>query len=148
NELFRFPYYRLQKGQKVCRFMNAQAFTEFPLSRISALAAFLDTLLIQVEKSNIPSHLISRLLILQFKNACERYRIPFVVAGIDNDALTAQMRMFCARNGIRQVDISQDLNQEGYRNLPHDTHPSALADEGYAKKLLTYLNRDVLESKP
>ncbi len=41
--------------------------------------------------------------------------------------------------GILTADMWVDLDIEGNRNLPHDRHPSAIANRQYAWKLMEFL---------
>ncbi len=71
---------------------------------------------------------------------CDRHGIALVIAGITKDAMTEEMLAYCARCGIRTVDISVDLTRPGMTNEPYDAHPSAVAQRVYADKLMAYLN--------
>jgi hypothetical protein len=48
--------------------------------------------------------------------------------------------------GLRVVDIAVPLTEPGNTNAPHDGHPSAKANQVYAKRLVTFL-REVLPAR-
>ena len=66
--------------------------------------------------------------------------MPLVVAGIEPDVKTRMMLSFCRSQGIRTADMSVELDREGLRNSPHDTHPGPEANRRYADKLFKALN--------
>jgi len=50
-----------------------------------------------------------------------------------------------SQEGIATVDISVDLKIPANNNLPHDLHPSAIANRQYADKLDGFLEGTVLK---
>ena len=44
-----------------------------------------------------------------------------------------------SQEGIATADISVNLKIPGNNNLPHDLHPSAIANRQYAEKLAGFL---------
>jgi len=141
NELLLHPYARFGENQKIEFKYRKQEFNEFPLSRRSALMHFLEDVYIQWEARTQKSQNVSKAMVVSMARFCEKNNIPFVLAGIDSDRGTREVLLFCRKMNIPAVDISVNLFRPGYRNLPHDTHPSALANKFYAEKLGAYLNR-------
>ncbi len=62
-----------------------------------------------------------------------------LVAGLYDDALTADMLNFCRQHGILAIDIAVDRSLPQHNQRPHDSHPNALAHEQYAAKLHAFL---------
>ena len=63
--------------------------------------------------------------------------LSWVVAGINSGS--AKMLEELSKEGIATVDISVDLKIPANNNLPHDLHPSAIANRQYAEKLEFFL---------
>jgi len=68
--------------------------------------------------------------------------VKLVVAGINSGS--AKMLQELSQEGIATADISVDLKIPGNNNLPHDIHPSAMANRQYAEKLQFFLQGAVL----
>ena len=67
--------------------------------------------------------------------------MKFVVANIWGGP---EMLSFAAENGIPNIDISVDIRFRENTNYPYDRHPSALANQKYAKRLERYLRAGFL----
>ena len=93
----------------------------------------------QRETVTLRSHDVSKAIIREFANVCQKNDLKLVVAGIDTNPLTREMLRHCARQGIWTADISVDLGRSEYNNRPHDGHPSAAAHRKYAEKLHHFL---------
>lgn len=138
------PYARLAKNGQLIIHQEPAEYAEFPLMRYSAFVHFLEQKYDGIEDHFVRSHQVSEALMRQFAAECKSAGIQFVVAGITAD--TPPMLAFCKQQGILAVDISVHLSTPGYNNLPHDDHPSALADKIYAEKLTAFLRDSVLKS--
>jgi hypothetical protein len=110
-------------------------YTAWPLMRISALVHFNEILYNQLENRWANSHEVSKRLLLEMAALAQHSSVPFVVAGIAEDALTREMLAFAQAQGLLTVDIAVDSSRPEYRNLPHDSHPSPLANAYYAERL-------------
>jgi hypothetical protein len=91
-----------------------------------------------VRDAFLRSHAVSERLIEQFVEESRTQGVEFVLAGIwPSDGTRATLRRF-ARQGVPAVDIS--VNQRDPRNqIPYDGHPSAVANEQHAVRLLATL---------
>ncbi|XZN93083.1 MAG: hypothetical protein ACM65M_09780 [Microcoleus sp.] len=58
--------------------------------------------------------------------------------------VSAKMLAELNGEGIATVDISVDLKIPANNNLPHDLHPSAIANRQYAEKLEGFLQANFL----
>jgi hypothetical protein len=67
--------------------------------------------------------------------------------GTTGDRTTLEMLHFARENGIPSVDISVNEGLGVYNNLPHNGHPSALANKEYADKLEAFLRAEILKNE-
>lgn len=139
------PYAQLDKDGSLQYFFADVEYTEFPMMRSLALAHLLEIRWNRFEHKLRQSHEVSEALVLEMARLAQKHDVEFVVASISRDG--RQMLEFAKRNGISSVDISVDLDAEGYRNLPHDGHPSAIANIKYADELETFLRKYVSKNK-
>jgi hypothetical protein len=138
------PYVRLDRDGHL-RAANARVeYTEFPFMRYSAFVHFLEMTYNQLEDTWSDSHQISQRLVLEMAELADQYHVKFVIATIAEDSRSREMLAFAQAQGLMGVDISVDSNRQEYRNWPHDSHPSPLANIHYAKRLETFLRTDVL----
>lgn len=114
-------------------------YEEFPLMRHSALVHAIERLYNDYEAWQARSPDVTLALIAKIADLAGHAGVPFAVAGITDSRLTSQMLALTERRGIPTVDISTDLNRDGYTNKPHDAHPSSLATREIADKLGAYL---------
>ena len=117
-------------------------YREFPLIRVSALSNFLDDSYNRFEKKLYRSHEVSKAIIEEFNRVAEAKGVKLVVAGINPNS--AKMLQELSQEGIATADISVDLKIPSNNNLPHDAHPSAIANRQYAEKLAGFLQGTVL----
>jgi hypothetical protein len=133
------PYARLDSAGKL-RYSFARAeWREFPFMRVSAFANFLELKWEGLEDRLYRSHDVTKALLREMAARAEQDHFTLVIAGISQDEPTGDILRFAEANGIPAVDISTDLAAPGYRNLPHDRHPSALANQAWARTLVAYL---------
>ena len=104
-----------------------------------ALVHAVEKYFIQRERTSLRSHDVSKSVIRQFAEACEKRGIAWVLAGMDQEPLTKETVLFAMRNGWNGLDMSVDLQQPENNNKPIDAHPSALAHAKYARSLSDYL---------
>jgi hypothetical protein len=112
-------------------------YREFPLMRVSALSHFLEVNYNQFEEGLYRSHEVSKAIIEDFNRVAEAKGVKLVVAGINSGS--AKMLQELSQEGIATADISVDLKIPANNNLPHDLHPSAIANRQYAEKLEGFL---------
>jgi len=115
-----------------------------PLLRYSVFANFLDSRYNDLVERTYHSHDVSRVVIEDFASLCNANGTEFVLAGIYSDPATAEMLEYFSRKGIMTVDISVDLSIKENTNLPYDAHPSAIANQQYARKLDLFLSNKSL----
>lgn len=133
------PYARLASDGSVIIDVSELEYREFPLMRHSALMHVVEKAYNNLEVRYVNGSQVSRTLLGEFSKLASENGIRFVVAAIDegsNDMLDA-----LGRDRIETVDISVDLTEDGYRNTPHDSHPSFKAHKLYAQKLSAHLER-------
>jgi hypothetical protein len=111
--------------------------------RVSALVNFLEVSYNQFEEEFYRSHEVSRAIIVEFKRLAEANGVNLVVAGINPGSATMLAEL--NQVGMATVDISVDLKVPANNNLPHDLHPSAIANRQYAQKLESFLQGTVLK---
>ena len=138
------PYARLGADGKLEYYLENIQYNEFPLMRHSALMHFIEQKYDKLEENYYRSRQVTEALILEMAKIAKEKGITFVLAGITDSQGTRNMLSFARDKGIKAIDISVDLDIPGYRNSPHDIHPSALADRKYADKLEAFLRGDGL----
>ena len=142
-----FPYATLGPDKELVLLNDQLEYPGFALLRRSALANYLDNRYnISIEES-YHSHEVSRAVLKEFANLCKANGIQFVVAGIMRDPLTAEMLAALNAEGVMTVDISVDLLLKENLNLPHDPHPSAIANQQFASKLETFLSTKLIDNE-
>jgi hypothetical protein len=136
------PYASLDpKGKLVIHHADRVAYTPWPLASISALVNYLEEKSIAHESVKIPHHAVSKALVKRIGKICKKESISLIVAGIkdNNRKMMKNLLNYCSKLGIPNVDISVDLDNKTYNNMPIDAHPNALAHRLYAEKLFSYL---------
>jgi hypothetical protein len=137
------PYVRLDRHGRLREAMATVEYSEFPFMRYSAFVHFLEMTYNQLEDAWSHSHQVSRRLVLEMAELADQYQVKFVLATIAEDAHSREMLAFAQALGLMGVDISVDSNRHEYRNEPHDSHPSPLANVHYAERLETFLRSDI-----
>jgi hypothetical protein len=117
-------------------------YEEFPLMRYSALAHAIEMTYNDFEAWQVRSRDVTLELIEMTAAEAAAVKVPFAVAGITDSRHTVEMLQLAGERGIKTVDISTDLNRDGYTNKPHDAHPSGLATRVYADRLAAYLQAE------
>ena len=105
------------------------------LAKYSAIAHFAKTN--QGRRKNMTYANKSVLYVLdQLTRRCIQLDIKLLVAGITMDDETRELLKYCKKSEISGIDISVDLSISENTNLPFDSHPSAVANDQYAGKIL------------
>jgi hypothetical protein len=138
------PYVRLDRHGHLHAAMATLEYTEFPFMRHSAFVHFLEMTYNRLEDAWSHSHQVSQRLVLEMAELADQYQVKFVLATIAEDARSREMLAFAQARGLKGVDISVDSNRHEYRNWPHDSHPSPLANVQYAQRLETFLRTNIL----
>ena len=137
------PAARINSNGKIDHQLAEVQYQEISFMRRSAFIHFLENLYNMYEIKLLRSHDVSKAIIKEFSRLALEKRIKLVVAGITSDPSTADLLEYCRSEGILAVDISVDLAISENNNLPHDSHPSAKANEEYAYKLTSFLREVV-----
>jgi hypothetical protein len=88
------------------------------------------------------SRTVSELLVAEMAGLAKKHEVKFVIANIAGNHV---LKDFSEKNGIPNIDISVDANLPENTNRPHDSHPSAIANQKYAAKLGEFLRSEILE---
>lgn len=107
----------------------------FPLERQSALAEFLDDQIGIIDTRIRRSDVVSKELIGQMGQLAKSHGVELILANIDRGPAGRRMLRQARTAGIQAVDISVNRQDPRNTNLPHDAHPSALANRKYADRL-------------
>ncbi len=111
------------------------AYRELPLMRHSALANLAATAWDLLDDRRLRSDEVTRRLLARFVAAAAAVGAPVVVTTLEASPANAPTLAFAATLGARTADVSVDLRRRENTNLPHDGHPSALAQRRYAMRL-------------
>lgn len=141
------PYATLPENRKLEILYKSSTYFWSPVLRRSAFANFLDETYNRSLEGSYKSHDVSAAVIEEFDRLCKASGIPLVVAGISMDPATSKMLEHCRKTGIMTLDISVDLTIPGNANA-YDGHPTAIVNQQYARKLESFLCRDLVECKP
>ena len=125
------PYARLDKEDGLQYLFADVEYSEFPMMRYLALAHFIEMNYNQIEFKGDRSHAVSEALVAEMARLAKEFKVKFILANIEGDHA---MLDFAEKNRIPHIDISVDLNLPEHINLPHDDHPSVIANEKYADK--------------
>jgi len=132
------PYARFNRADHL-EFSRAEVVYEpLPGMRHSALLHFIEMKYNQFELTGLESRKVSISLIQRMHAEAAEAGVPFLFAEIQDGA---EVRTRIDEEGIPTLDLSVDLSQPGFRNLPHDFHPSKRAHQAYAEKLTASLSR-------
>ncbi len=133
------PYARLDDDGNLISSMAEVEYQEWPLMRYSAFVHVIEKLYNNLEDNFYRSHEVTKAIVKEFSRLAERNGVKLVVANITSNSATAAMLDFARGERILTADMWVDLDIEGNRNLPHDSHPSAVANRQYALKLMEFL---------
>jgi hypothetical protein len=136
------PYTRMDKKGGLQYFVADVEYREFPLMRYLALAHFVEMKYNQFEQNRLQSYAVSEALINEMAVLAKKHGVKFMVANISGGNA---MLEFAEKNGIANIDISVDISLPENNNRPHDSHPSATANQKYADRLSKFLRNKLLE---
>lgn len=89
------------------------------------------------ERLELPD--ISLAVMQRAQKMCKANGMEFYVVGLTTNASTRNMLHKLDSLGITTADISVNLQDAAYNNLPHDSHPNAKAHKEMAKRLIPLL---------
>lgn len=105
----------------------------FPFVEYSALFNLLNNEINFYQSDKELAKKVSLRLITKMSKLCLDNDIIFYVALMENNnTITLD---FCKQNNIKTIDCHINLEQDDYRNRPHDMHPSPIAHQKYAQLL-------------
>lgn len=139
------PYASLDEQGKLKYGMTRAVYRELPLQRRLALVNFADDVFNRNADQFHRSREVSKALIREIARLAAEQGTRLVFAQIFGGR---EMLDFARANDIPAVDMSVDLDLPENRNLPHDGHPSALANRKYAETLEAFLHAGILKSPP
>ncbi len=140
------PYAKLSGTGDLIFRRSKQEYTPWYLSTVSALVFygqfryenFLD------KERHSDSKQITELIFSRIMTLCHENDVKLLITNIGRKE--EFIKSYSLENEIPYLDISVNLRNKKYNNKPIDGHPSAEANRVYAKKLYTYLSKNLLES--
>jgi len=116
------------------------------LSPYSALANLLeDSYNSFIDKQeNLVYEELAQKAVFAMDSFCKSRGATFVLYGIQRDDGTEKMLNFCSEHKILSLDISVDLNDNKFNQMPYDNHPNAYSNRLFAKKILRHLSSFVV----
>lgn len=110
---------------------------EFPLRRKSALADLVATGLDKLSLRK--SEKITRSILAEINQLCAKHHIRFLVSYMQPNFVQSTMYKFLQQQKVAFVDITYDNGNPANYNYPSDGHPSPLAHELMAEKLVAFI---------
>lgn len=136
NQFAARPYAWLDKNGQLQTAMTKTNYWAPPLIEYSSLINLLDKAYAKLEKYWVDFDTVTERIFLQFNEISRANGIRFVIAEIGSVEPT--VKSFAESHSILYVNISTPVERK-YTNLPHDSHPSGLANKFFAKKLGDFL---------
>lgn len=140
------PYARVEAGGELRIRMAETAYAELPLMRWSALAHAIEQQCDTWEDKSCRGPDVSLAIIREAEQLCRENNVRFLLAGMADDEATRKMIERYSGQGIECIDISVDRSIDANTLRPYDQHPSALANQQYAAKLLAGLTASIRAS--
>jgi len=78
-------------------------------------------------------------LFKKIQSLCQENNIELLVTGLTKGSKTMAVLSQLSSLGISTLDISVDLSDSTFTQLPHDSHPNSSAHRHYFKKIYSYL---------
>lgn len=85
------------------------------------------------EKLNLEKNSLA--LFKRMKSFCDENEIKLIVTGLTKNKATRNFLSSLDKSGIQTVDISLDLKNKKYNQLPYDSHPNEKAHAHFAQAL-------------
>ena len=122
--------------------VEADYYRPWPFQNRFAFVHLLEEQANRRELQQLRSGRVSQAIVAEFARLAGLHGTTVVVAGIQRGA--EAMLQFAQRIGIEATDISvRDVPE--LKNLPHDNHPNALANQRYAERLVAFLRQRGLD---
>lgn len=74
-------------------------------------------------------------LFKKMKAFCDEHEIKLIVSGLTKNKETRKFLSLLEKSGIETIDISLDLKNKKYNQLPYDSHPNGKAHAHFAQAL-------------
>ncbi len=140
------PCARLDRNGNLKIKQTRLRYRKFPLMESSALVHLVERKFTGLLNRVYQNRRVTRAVIERMAELCERQETALAVAGIFPDASTREMLAWCEGQGLPTVDVSVE-GDAAYNNLPHDPHPSAVANRLYAEQLDAFLRESVIPER-
>lgn len=118
----------------------------WPLAKKSALIFYLQKKIEDLRDQSRNDKQVTTLLLKKIVKLCKQKNIRLLITNIWEDKTFIEE--FSYTHQVPFVDIAVDLNKKEFTNRPFDSHPSAMAHQEYAKKLLDFITTIILKSTP
>lgn len=126
------PYARFDGQGQLQHAMADVVYREFPLMRYLSLVHFAEWKYNKFESISHRPYAVSRALVGEMASLARDHHVELIVANIKG---ANEMMRFAEKSGIANVTISVNSMLPENTNLPHDRHPSALANQKFADGL-------------
>ncbi len=141
------PYASIDDNNKLqIHNIDTVVYKEFFLADKLALINFLENVYLYFDGKFSNDKEITKAILLKISEICKENNIELIIAGVFPDQETLDMLKFCESKNINILDISVPKSKE-YVNLPHDGHPSPLANKKYSEKIINYINKSENKNK-
>lgn len=138
NKEIKVPGHRLKWG-RMYKTDRPLSWKPWPLIQRSALVHAAEQSWNEMEFSWIRTRIISYALMGEIQRWCEARKIPLLIAGMDHNDFTLRAMTYFRSIGLHTVDLAVDNSLCGMTFQPLDPHPTALANEQMADKLIAYI---------
>jgi len=129
-----------ERGRLVLRMASVE-FTPWPGMRHSALIHTAEQLYDRWQLEHVDSAAVTDALVRRFVANGRAAGARVLIATLTRDAAARRTAAVARAAGAETVDLGVDLDRPGYRNLPHDAHPSGRAHRVYAQRVHRALAR-------
>jgi hypothetical protein len=121
-------------------------YNPWPLARKLALVFYLQNKIEDFRDQSKNDQQVTTLLLKKIVELCKQKNIQLLITNIWDDK--TYIEEFSSTYQIPFVNLAVDLNKKEFTNRPFDSHPSAMAHQEYAKKLLDFITVRFLKSTP
>ena len=141
--LARFPYVAKASNEKLnIQYLSIEEMkSRWTWSHHSALIKIIEIVFDNILDGFEDKQQISQKIILDFLATCRLNEIPVIITGISKDQDTQDMLAFCESKAIPNLSFDHDLLDKAYSLHPHDSHPNAVANQIFAQKLISFLEK-------
>ncbi|MFK7787023.1 MAG: hypothetical protein AB8B56_18020, partial [Crocinitomicaceae bacterium] len=98
------------------------------------------------EKINLEKNSLA--LFSKLQSLCDKPHIELIVTGLTKTKATRRFLRSLDKKGIRTKDISLNLNNKKYNQLPYDSHPNKKAHAYFAQALIPIIDEEISSLSP